>query len=109
MAIAPHQFFATCPRGLEALLKAELEQLGAHDLDPTDGGVGFGGDFALCYSANLQSRFATRILWRIDKGNYRSEEDIYQAAYKQAWQLWFNVGQTFMVKLTASKSPLKSL
>lgn len=109
MAIAPHQFFATCPRGLEALLKAELEQLGARDLDPTDGGVGFGGDFTLCYSANLQSRFATRILWRIDKGSYRSEEDIYQAAYKQPWQQWFNVGQTFMVKLTASKSPLKSL
>lgn len=109
MAKAPHQFFATCPRGLEALLKAELEQLGARDLDPTDGGVGFGGDFALCYSANLQSRFATRILWRINQGNYRNEEDIYQAAYKQPWQQWFNVNQTFMVKLTASKSPLKSL
>lgn len=109
MATAPHQFFATCPRGLEALLKVELEQLGARDLDPTDGGVGFGGDWALCYSANLQSRFATRILWRINQGNYRSEEDIYQAAYKQPWQQWFDVGQTFMVKLTASKSPLKSL
>lgn len=109
MANAPHQFFATCPRGLETLLKDELVQLGAKSLDPTDGGVGFAGDFALCYSANLHSRFATRILWRIDKGSYRSEEDIYQAAYKQPWQDWFNVGQNFMVKLTASKSPLKSL
>lgn len=109
MANAPHLFFATCPRGLEPLLQDELSRLGAKQLDPTDGGVGFAGDLALCYQANLHSRFATRILWRIDKGQYRSEEDIYQAAYKQPWQRWFNVNQTFMVKLTASKSPLKNL
>jgi putative N6-adenine-specific DNA methylase len=109
MANAQYLFFATCPRGLEPLLKDELERLGARKLDPTDGGVGFAGDFALCYQANLHSRFATRILWRVGQGNYRSEEDIYQAAYKLPWQQWFNVNQTFMVKLTASKSPLKSL
>ena len=56
-----YQFFATCPRGLEALLQDELISLGATALDPTDGGVGFAGDFALCYRANLYSRTATRI------------------------------------------------
>ena len=109
MASATQQYFATCPRGLETLLKDELTALGATALDPTDGGVGFAGGLELCYRANLHSRFATRILWRIDQGRYQSEQDIYEAAFKQPWQRWFDVGQTFMVKLAASKSPLKSL
>ena len=102
-------FFATCPRGLEAILADELTALGAKSLDPTDGGVGFTGDFALCYKVNLESRIATRVLWRLDKGRYRFEDDIYKAAYALPWQKWFDVGRNFMVKVTATKSPLKSL
>ncbi len=104
-----HQFFATCPRGLEALLENELSALGAQRLDPTDGGVGFAGDFPICYRVNLQSRIATRILWRVDKGTYTSEDDIYKAAYALPWHEWFAVGRNFMVKVTATKCPLKSL
>ncbi|HLD10403.1 MAG TPA: THUMP domain-containing protein [Methylophilaceae bacterium] len=107
--MSQQQFFATCPRGLEALLENELSALGAQALDPTDGGVGFAGNLALCYRANLESRFATRILWRVGKGRYTSEEDIYKAAYALPWHDWFAVGRNFMVKVTASKSPLKSL
>ena len=107
--MSQQQFFATCPRGLEALLENELSALGAQGLDPTDGGVGFAGDLALCYRVNLESRIATRILWRVDKGRYTSEEDIYKAAYALPWHNWFDVGHNFMVKVTASKSPLKSL
>lgn len=107
--MSQHQFFATCPRGLEQLLQDELKSLGAKSLDPTDGGVGFAGDFALCYQANLESRIATRILWRVGKGQYKAEDDIYKAAYALPWQSWFGVGLNFMVKVTATKSPLKSL
>jgi len=107
--MSQQQFFATCPRGLEALLEHELSTFGAQGLDPTDGGVGFAGDLALCYRVNLENRIATRILWRVDKGRYTSEEDIYKAAYALPWHNWFAVGRNFMVKVTASKSPLKSL
>jgi putative N6-adenine-specific DNA methylase len=107
--MSEQQFFATCPRGLEALLESELNALGAQALDPTDGGVGFAGDLSLCYRVNLESRIATRILWRVGKGRYTSEEDIYKAAYALPWHDWFAVGRNFMVKVTASKSPLKSL
>jgi putative N6-adenine-specific DNA methylase len=107
--MATQQFFATCPRGLETVLKEELVALGAKSLDPTDGGVGFAGDFAMCYKANLESRIATRILWRVDKGKYRFEDDIYKAAHALPWHKWFDVSRNFMVKVTATKSPLKSL
>jgi putative N6-adenine-specific DNA methylase len=102
-------YFATCPRGLEAILVKELEQCGAHDLKPTDGGVSFHGSLSVCYQANLHSRIATRILIQITRGKYTSEDDLYQAAYKINWPNWFDVKHDFMVKVTGVKCPLKSL
>ena len=104
-----NQYFATCPRGLEALLVNELTQLKASNITPTDGGVGFSGDWAVCYSANLHSRIATRIMWQVGRGKYATEEDLFQAAYKLNWAQWFDVGRDFMVKVTGVKCPLKSL
>jgi putative N6-adenine-specific DNA methylase len=104
-----NQYFATCPRGLEALLQAELQAAGAKDIKPTDGGVGFAGELGVCYSANLHSRIATRILMQVTRGNYATEDDLYQAAYKLNWPNWFDVKHDFMVKVTGVKCPLKSL
>jgi putative N6-adenine-specific DNA methylase len=104
-----HQFFAPCPRGLEGVLVAELQQLGASDIKPTDGGVGFSGDMRLAYSANLHSRIASRILWRLAEKPYRSEEDIYRAALDIDWPALFDVGDTIRVDVNAIKCPLKSL
>ena len=70
------QFFATCPRGLEALLQAELQGIDAKDIKPTDGGVAFVGELATCYRANLHSRIATRILMQVARGKYATEEDL---------------------------------
>jgi putative N6-adenine-specific DNA methylase len=104
-----NQYFATCPRGLEALLQEELLVVGAKDIKPTDGGVGFAGELAVCYGANLHSRIATRILMQVGRGNYATEDDLYQAAYKLNWPNWFDVKHDFMVKVTGVKCPLKSL
>lgn len=106
---AKHQFFATCPRGLEQILTEELRGLGAQQVVATDGGVGFAGDMPTCYRANLESRVATRILWQVGQGGYRSEDDLYSAAMGLDWTRWFNVEQAFMVKVTAVRCPLKSL
>jgi putative N6-adenine-specific DNA methylase len=104
-----NQYFATCPRGLEALLTNEIKAAGAKDIKPTDGGVAFAGELALCYSTNLHSRIATRILMQVGQGRYATEDDLYQAAYKINWPNWFDVKHDFMVKVTGVKCPLKSL
>jgi putative N6-adenine-specific DNA methylase len=104
-----HTFFATCPRGLETVLADELSALGAANVTSTDGGAAFSGDMPLAWKANLESRVATRIMWRVGKAAYRSEDDIYKAALALPWPTWFDVGRTMMVKVTAVKSPLKSL
>jgi putative N6-adenine-specific DNA methylase len=101
--------FATCPRGLEKLLADELSRLGAEEVEDTFGGVGFKGDMALVYRANLHSRLATRILLRVSAGKYRNEDDIYQGALAVYWQRWFEPSRTMAVKVVAQNSPLKSL
>ena len=102
-------FFATCPRGLEEKLAGELAALGATRIEAVAGGVGFTGTRETCYRANLWSRLATRILWRVAHGPYRSEEDIYRLANGVAWHERFGVRRTLRVYMTAIRSPLKSL
>ena len=102
-------FFAPCPRGLEAILHSDLEAMGAQKVKSTEGGVHFFGDWELCYRANLESRVASRILWRVSTSKYASEQDIYQAAFKMHWQNWFDVSHTIRVHVTAIRCPLKSL
>jgi putative N6-adenine-specific DNA methylase len=102
-------FFAPCPRGLEDLLVEELKAAGATTICGVRGGVAFSGDWAACYRANLHSRLATRILWRIAEAPYENEEDIYRLAFHQLWESHFAVSRTFRVQTTASHSPLKSV
>ena len=102
-------FFATCPRGLEPLLAEDLVAAGVSDPKTIPGGVHFVADWPTCYAANLHSRIATRILWRVAHGRYAREDDIYRLALETPWPAWFSVGQTIRVDVTAVKSPLKSL
>jgi putative N6-adenine-specific DNA methylase len=103
------RFFATCPRGLELLLADELRQLKAEKVHAVGGGVDFGGSFLLCYRANLESRIASRVLWQVAIGRYRTENDIYRTAYGLPWTDWFEATRTIRVDVSATKSPLTSL
>ena len=102
-------FFAPCPRGLEAVLARELATLDAADIKTADGGVHFAGPYALCYRANLESRIASRVLWRVATAQYRSEDDIYKTTLALDWPKWFDVGNTIRVNLAAVRCPLKSI
>ena len=103
------RFFAPCPRGLEGVLAEELDTLGASAIETADGGVAFAGDFTVMMRANLHSRFASRILWRLGGGRCRTEAELYRAASGIDWPLLFNVARTIKVKTDAIRSPLKSL
>ena len=109
MVGAHHTYFAPCPRGLESILREELLTLGAEDSRVTPGGVGFSGPLDLCYRANLESRIASRILWRVAQAPYRSEQDVYRVAADLPWHRWFLPKQTIKVKVSAQHCPLRSL
>jgi putative N6-adenine-specific DNA methylase len=104
-----HAMFATCPRGLEPVLAAELAGVGATDVAVTGGGASFAGDAAVCYRANLESRVATRVLLRLAHVPYRREQDIYDAARAVPWRERFDVRNSIRVDVNATRCPLKSL
>ena len=91
------------------MLTEELRQLGAANVETLAGGVAFRGPFTLSYRINLESRIASRVLWRICEAGYRTEDDIYQAARALPWIDWFKVNHRIMVDVNARNCPLKSL
>ncbi len=103
------RFFAPCPRGLEGALATELGTLDAQDIAPTDGGVAFAGPIELAYRANLESRTASRILWRVGGGGYRDEKDVHALAKSIDWPRLFGGNRTLRVDVAATRSPLASL
>ncbi|MGC1818743.1 MAG: THUMP domain-containing protein [Casimicrobiaceae bacterium] len=103
------RYFAPCPRGLESALAAELGTQGANDIAPVDGGVGFAGELALAYRANLESRIASRILWRVGEATCRDEHDLYAAVHRIDWTRHFRQDRTLRVDVAATRSPLASL
>lgn len=102
-------FFASCPRGLEELLLGELKSFEAQETRIVPGGVAFSGTWETCYRANLWSRIASRILWRVADFQYKNEKDLYDAVKAVDWPRYFAVQKKIRVNVTAQKSPLKSL
>ncbi len=103
------RFFAPCPRGLEAVFEQELHDLGVPMTSRTEGGVGFQAPWATMYWVNLKSHLASRVLWEVGRSPYRTEEDVYRAAYALVWPNWFSPSQTIKVKVSARGCPLPSL
>ena len=105
----PHYFFAPCPRGLAPALADELAALGAQRPQAAEAGVSFTGPFDLIYTANLHSRIASRILWRVAQFPYANENDVYERGKEVQWREYFSAERTFKVETNAHRSPVKSL
>ena len=103
------RFFGPCPRGLEHVLADELTRVGAVDAAPAEGGVAFAGELALAMHANLESRIASRILWRVGGGSYRNADDLYALVHSIDWSRHFLPNRTLRVDVAATRSPLTSI
>ena len=107
--MSTYSLFVTCPRGLEAPLSQELEQIKCQDIRAVDGGVACKGGMEQVYRINLHSRTASRVLLRLTKSGYRNEQDIYKVAKNIRWTDWFDLEQTFKVKVEGKRAQVKSL
>jgi putative N6-adenine-specific DNA methylase len=86
-----------------------LKGFGAANLRADPAGVEFEGITPVMYAANLRSRLATRILWRLAKFDYKTEQDIYDGAKQVPWHAHFGLSSSFKVETSAVKSPVRSL
>lgn len=133
------KFFIVCPRGLEGVLHAELEQIIHEFVDLSDieetlsapekeellkltnsvslqpltpkvsGGLEVAGPLGLAMAINLNSRIASRVLIQLQHVSYKKEDDVYKAVRGLRWEEWFSPEQTLRVDVTSHRSPLTSL
>jgi 23S rRNA m(2)G-2445 methyltransferase (EC 2.1.1.52) len=105
-------YFATCPKGLESLLKQELEDLGSSNLKETVAGVYFSGDQGILYRACMWSRLANKILMPLfndgDKPTVDSADDLYTAAKTIPWEEHFPENGTLLVEFTGTNDAIRN-
>src|SRR3990167_8976151 len=103
------QLFLPCAAGVESLLAAEVQRITGTEGKAWRAGVQLQGSWRDALQLNLHSRLAQRVLIELQHCQYRSEQDLYNAAGNVAWEIWFTPKKTFKVEITAQHSPLTSL
>ena len=103
------QLFLPCAAGVETLLATEVQRITGNAPKAWRAGVQLAGSWRDAMQLNLHSRLAQRVLIELAHHQYRSEQDLYNAAANVAWEIWFTPKQTFKVEITAQHSPLTSL
>ena len=102
------QYFATCPKGIESLLLAELQAMGFEQVKETVAGVFFTTDQRGAYRACLWSRLANKILLPLGRYPVNSAEDLYEAARKTPWQEHLNAHGTLLVDFTGTSGVIRN-
>jgi putative N6-adenine-specific DNA methylase len=106
------QLFLPCAAGVEDFLAQEVHEitgLQGDDLRVMRGGVNLRSSWRDAMRLNLYSRLCQRVLVQLHVGEYRNEQDLYEAASNVAWEIWFTPKESFKIEITAQHSPLQSL
>ena len=101
------QFFATCPKGIEYLLRDELVALGASDVHEALSGVHFSGELVDAYRACLWSRLASRVLMPLSEFDAADEEALYQGVQQIDWSQHLDEEGTLAVDAVSHASALR--
>jgi 23S rRNA (guanine2445-N2)-methyltransferase / 23S rRNA (guanine2069-N7)-methyltransferase len=99
-------FFATCPKGLEYLLRDELIALGASDVREALAGAHFSGTLATAYKACLWSRLASRILLPLADFEAADDDALYRGVQELDWSAHLAAHGTFAVDAGTALSKL---
>ncbi len=103
-----NSLFASTARGLEELLKSELDALGAQDLQVVQGGVHFEADDRVMYQSLLWSRLASRILLPLGEFGVYSDLDLYVGVQSIDWTELFGSQHTFVVHFSGTNESIRN-
>ncbi|WP_380181749.1 bifunctional 23S rRNA (guanine(2069)-N(7))-methyltransferase RlmK/23S rRNA (guanine(2445)-N(2))-methyltransferase RlmL [Kalamiella sp. sgz302252] len=103
-----NSLFASTARGLEELLKSELEALGAQACQVVQGGVHFEGDDRLMYQSLMWSRLASRILLPLTECGVYSDLDLYLGVQAIDWPTMFGSDKTFAVHFSGLNDVIRN-
>ncbi len=103
-----NSLFASTGRGLEELLKTELEALGAQDLRLVPGGVHYRGDDQVMYKSLMWSRIASRIMLPLGEFNIYSDLDLYVGAQSIQWDQIFDAESSFVIHFQGTNDEIRN-
>lgn len=103
-----NSLFASTARGLEELLKTELEALGAVDCQVVQGGAHFQGDTRLLYQSLMWSRLASRIMLPLGQCSVYSDLDLYLGVQAIPWTEIFTPDATFAVHFSGLNDEIRN-
>ena len=83
--------------GLEEVLIAELQHLGARDIEKHNRAVSFTADKGAMYKCNLHLRTALRVLVPIAKFEVNNEHDLYNEIKRIDWEQYMDVDDTLAI------------
>jgi len=102
----PQAFFASTPKGLEALLADELRALGAVTVQPVTAGVAFGGELETALRVCLWSRLASRVFLPLLEFAAPTPEALYTSCYDFPWEEHFSAERTLAIDATLVRAKL---
>jgi 23S rRNA (guanine2445-N2)-methyltransferase / 23S rRNA (guanine2069-N7)-methyltransferase len=101
-----HEFFATTAKAMEPLLAAELQELGATQVEERRAGVAWRGPLAIAYAAVLWSRIANRVLVPLASFAAPNPEALYAGVRAIKWADHLGPGRTLAVDCSVSRSQI---
>lgn len=102
------KFFATCPKGLEYLLRDELRALGAEDVREALAGVHFGGTLETAYRACLWSRLASRVLMPLAEFDAPDAEALHAGVQALDWARHLDADGTLAIDAVGQSAALNN-
>ncbi len=103
-----HTFFATCPKGIESLLAAELTELGTSGLRETVAGVYFDANLETAYRACLWSRLANKVLLPLASIPVSSQEALYEGVLALPWQDHLSPSGSLLVDFVGTNDAIRN-
>lgn len=95
-------FFASCPKGLEYLLKDELHALGLSDAHEAMAGAHFKGALMDGVHACMESRLASRVLHVLSRFALPDADTLYERAFALPWENLLKPGLAIAVDVSGS-------
>jgi len=108
MALEKLLMIAKTFAGLEEILKEELIEIGATDVEVAVQEVRFSGSKEILYKANFCCRTALRILLVIKEKKVKSATDLYNCVRGIEWINYFDVQKTFSVNSSVDSEAFNS-
>lgn len=104
-----YQMIATSTFGLEAIVKREVEAIGAKIEKVDNGRIDFSGGLDLIPKANLWLRVADRVLLKMGEFRAESFASLFDKTYDIPWEHWITEDANFIVQGKSVKSTLYSV